>query len=165
MTRISWLRNRKGITPIISVVLLLMMTIAIAGLAYTWLQRMEATVQSETENTTQELLGGLKASLSVEGYRAVCYSSNSAVEINFFVRNSGTKKVSNLRLYIDDSLTNLTNYTSLPPGNTTNFALEGNQSCDNWINQTKTIKVTSDKVSTETLFEIKCTSGYGDGTC
>ncbi|MFO7872650.1 MAG: archaellin/type IV pilin N-terminal domain-containing protein [Candidatus Undinarchaeales archaeon] len=150
--------NRKGITPIISVVLLLMMTIAIAGLAYTWLQRMEASIQSSTENTTEELMTGFKAQLSIDGYKAKCYSGTSDVEMSFYIRNSGTKRVKNLRLYADNALINVSNYTSLGPGNTTSFAL-GNRTCSDWINETRTIKVTSDQVTSETLFEITCSSG------
>lgn len=152
------LTNRKGITPIISVVLLLMMTIAIAGLAFTWLQRMEATIESGTEEAAEDLFTGLRTKLGIEGYQAKCYAGTSNVEMSFFIRNSGTKTATNLLMYADDNLLNVTNYTSLSAGNTTSFVL-GNRSCSDWINETRKIKVTSDQVTSETLFEITCSSG------
>jgi flagellin-like protein len=52
--------NRKGITPIIAIVLLLMMTVAAAGLAWTFIQ-----------NTMEEQQTGIKGELSKIGHRTL----------------------------------------------------------------------------------------------
>src|SRR3990167_8221256 len=138
--------NSKGITPIIAVILLLMMTIAIAGLAYTWLQRTQATIQTSTENTTLTLLAGLKVNLKVEGYNSTCVMGglagvpvandrpNPNVSIRIYGRNAGTEPAHNVLLYVDDSLLpNVTLNSSLNPGVTTNWHINpGWENCSVW---------------------------------
>lgn len=159
------LLNRKGITPIIAVILLLMMTIAIAGLAYTWLQRMQTSIQTSSENTTTTLLAGLKVNLKIEGYNTTCYSN--LVQVRIYGRNAGTESAHNVNLYTNDALTNITPNSSLNPGVTTSWG--GNQgsgtilvsgdTCTNWIGKTKTFKLTSDETSAEKSFTLACTTG------
>src|SRR3989344_69148 len=111
--------NTKGITPIIAVILLLMMTIAIAGLAYTWLQRTQVAIQSGVENTTTTLLGGLKVNLKVEGYNTTCTAASSVVSVRVYGRNAGTEPAKNLQLYVADGLLSGASNTTLNPGVTT----------------------------------------------
>lgn len=47
--------ERKGITPIIAVVLLLMMTVASAGLAWAWLQSMQTSTQEKMEQQVKSI--------------------------------------------------------------------------------------------------------------
>ncbi|MFO7872649.1 MAG: archaellin/type IV pilin N-terminal domain-containing protein [Candidatus Undinarchaeales archaeon] len=147
--------NNKGITPVISVILLLMMTISIAGLAYTWLQRTQASIETSTENTTERLLGSLKVQLRVEGYNLGCNAGSSNLTIS--VRNAGTEKAKNLQVYIDDAIqTGMTN-SSLDPGTIINF--NATVDCTNYVNSTKTIKITSDESTAEKTFSFTCTTG------
>ena len=159
------LYNTKGITPIIAVILLLMMTIAIAGLAYSWLQTTQQTIQSSTENTTAALLGSLKVHLKVEGYNITCTQS-AGQHIRVYGRNAGTEPAKNLQLYVDDALVAGASNTTLNPGTTTSWLISnqtsgagGAQACSDWINKTRTIKISSEENNAEKGFTFKCTSG------
>ncbi len=57
----------KGITPIISVVLLLLIAIAIIGLAASWFFSTTQDVMTETENATETQAGKIKADFRLEG--------------------------------------------------------------------------------------------------
>ncbi len=157
------IQNRKGITPIISVILLLMMTIAIAGLAYTWLQRTQSTIQTSSENITETMLGGLKVQLKIEGYRLECDSNNpNQSNLSISVRNAGTSKARNLQLYIDGSLQAGMSNTSLSAGQITNFKFINPTNpinCSNFVNKSRTIKITSDETVAEKTYTFTCTSG------
>jgi len=157
------LQNRKGITPIISVILLLMMTIAIAGLAYSWLQKMQGSIETSTENRTIELLSGLKMDLKIDGYFLNC-STASNLSI-FYVRNAGAGTATNLRIYLDDQFfqngTSGTNssYVKLDPGTTITFAVNATDGCHFFNETSRTVKVVSDETSVEKAFVFKCSTG------
>ncbi len=154
--------NNKGITPIIAVILLLMMTIAIAGLAYSWIQRTQQTIQTSTENTTETLLGGLKVNLKVEGYNTTCTAATTLVNVRVYGRNAGTESARNVQLYVDDGLANTTVNATLSPGTTTTWGaplIASGDNCSLWINRTHTIKLSSDETTAEKSFTFKCTTG------
>src|SRR3989338_7036496 len=158
----DFMLNRKGITPIIAVILLLMMTIAIAGLAYTWLQRTQTTIQTSTENTTSTLLSGLKVNLKVDGYNITCTQTNGK-HIRIYGRNAGTEQAKNLQLYVDDALVSGASNASLNSGVSTTWLLTnqssgsgGSQACADWINRTRTIKLSSDEATAEKSFTFLC---------
>jgi|GEM_PF-2137882 len=98
--------NKKGITPIISVILLLMMTIAIAGLAYTWLQRMQGNIEGTAEETTNVLIGNMNVDLRLDGYSFQCENNtiNENSTIIFYVRNRGSSDAHNIQLYINSQV-------------------------------------------------------------
>jgi len=48
--------NKKGITPVIAVVLLMMMTVAAAGAAYIWILSVQSTVQTDTSDFISDTL-------------------------------------------------------------------------------------------------------------
>ncbi|HIJ98297.1 TPA: hypothetical protein H1012_03580 [archaeon] len=164
--------NRKGITPIIAVILLLMMTIAIAGLAYTWLQRLQTSVQSGTENTSTQFIGSSKVKLVVDGYNTTCTGTSSVVQVRIFGRNAGTEPAKNVYLYVDDALTNASVNSSLNPGVSTSWGgcqgsgtcssgilIASGESCATWINKTRVVKLSSDEMSAERSYTFKCTTG------
>ena len=153
--------NTKGITPIIAVILLLMMTIAIAGLAYTWLQRTQVAIQSGVENTTTTLLGGLKVNLKVEGYNTTCTAASSVVSVRVYGRNAGTEPAKNLQLYVADGLLSGASNTTLNPGVTTSWLAASGEACSTWINKTRVVKISSDETSAEKSFTFTC----GTGNC
>ncbi len=151
------IQNRKGITPIISVILLLMMTIAIAGLAYTWLQRMQTSVQTTSENASETILGGMKVHLSIDGYFANCSGTTHNVTLTVYVKNGGTHIAKNLQLYIDDALQSGASQTGLAAGNRTTF--NTTLPCSGYINKTHVFKVTSDETSAERTLTLRCSVG------
>ncbi|HIJ98903.1 TPA: hypothetical protein H1005_03080, partial [archaeon] len=99
-------RHRKGVTPIIAVILLLMMTIAIAGLSYVFIQRYQSNLQSTTENVTKRSEQAFKVNLKVEGYNTTCGNASSWVLVRINVRNSGAEPARNVQLFIDYALIN-----------------------------------------------------------
>ncbi len=79
--------NKKGITPIISVILLLMMSVAVAGIAWFWLQSMTQRVMSQTDEGTQAQLTTLRSSLQVIGSPTCAIDKKS---VQAAVYNPGT---------------------------------------------------------------------------
>jgi flagellin-like protein len=157
------MNSRKGITPIISVILLLMMTIAIAGLAYSWLQKMQGSIAASTENRTEELVGGLKIELKVDGYYFNCTTGSNLT--TFYVRNAGTRKATNAKIYVDDQFftngtggTNST-YEFIQAGQTRTFAVNATDGCNFFNESTRTVKIVSDESSVEKAFSFSCSEG------
>lgn len=74
---------RKGITPVIAIVLLLMMTVAAAGAAYTWFSQMQTRLQSEAASE-------LQTELSIKDLRCNARPDNS---VELAVSNSGSREV------------------------------------------------------------------------
>jgi len=79
--------NKKGITPIISVILLLMMSVAVAGIAWFWMQSMTQRVMSQTEQGTTQQLTTMQGSLLVQA--STCNTS-AATDATIVVYNPGT---------------------------------------------------------------------------
>lgn len=94
------MENRKGITPVIAIVLLLMMTVAAAGLAYMWVIGVQQEAQTGIETQVQQIQQQAAAQLTID----TVY--NETGNIDFVLRNSGTyafstTDVSNFAYYID----------------------------------------------------------------
>ncbi|MDY6762027.1 MAG: archaellin/type IV pilin N-terminal domain-containing protein, partial [Candidatus Nanohaloarchaea archaeon] len=104
---------RKGITPVVAMVLLLMMTVAAAGAAYVWTQGIITGQQEEAEEQ-------LNTEITVRDLQ--CTASNGNVE--FFLDNTGSQTVqaSDVTVYLysvaDGSLVNnvATSHSDLAPG-------------------------------------------------
>jgi flagellin-like protein len=59
------LRGKKGITPIIATILLLMMTVAVAGAAFFWLTRIQGQLQGGTESYQGRIFQTMASSVDV----------------------------------------------------------------------------------------------------
>ena len=150
-----FIKSRKGISPIIAVILLLMMTIAIAGLAYSFIQRYQAGIQGATENTSQRAQQAMRVSLRIDGYNTTCGAASSWVLVRIQARNAGTEAAHNLQLYMGDAMINGSTNATLGAGVSTTYLLP-NASCALWINQTKTIKLVSDEQTGQASFTFSC---------
>ena len=149
--------NKKGITPIISVILLLMMTIAVAGLAYTWLQGLQGSVQTSTENRTSRMIGNINVELKIDSAElASCGTSVANVSVYF--RNTGTEAANNLQLYVDNAYISGASNTSVSPASTRsyNYSSVAALADVSWINQTKTFRIESDETTVEEEFKLTC---------
>ena len=79
--------NRKGITPVISVVLLIMLTVAITGGAYYWMTNVQSSLQ---ENVGASIQGS--AELATASFSIVSVSCDSTTEeIKIIGLNTGTQ--------------------------------------------------------------------------
>ncbi len=73
----------KGITPIIAIVLLLLMTVAAAGTAYLWFTSTQGRIQQQVSGRITST--GANIQFQITGL--VCDSSSN--NISFYVRNQG----------------------------------------------------------------------------
>ena len=160
--------SKKGISPIIAIVLLLMMTIAIGGLAYTFIQRFQTNLETTAENQSSENIKTFKANVKIDGYNTSCSGNDSTpwLSIRVAVRNAGTQPVTNAQLIVDDQLIQGASNATLGAGVATSYLLTtgqggsgGNQTCSKWINQTKKLGLSFDQGAVERSFTISCTTG------
>ena len=81
--------NNKGITPIIAIVLLLMITVAVAGTVSFWLSSVQSGAQSEIEESTDVITTTTQQALTIS-FKS-CNESGDSVTV--VVRNAGTKRI------------------------------------------------------------------------
>ena len=81
----------KGITPVIAIILLLLITISMVGFAFVWFQRVASTATAATDTQLQNQLNKQGQTISIEG--AYCSSGGCATKEVYF-RNSGTVALS-----------------------------------------------------------------------
>ena len=72
--------NMKGITPVIAIILLLLITISMVGFAFVWFQRVAQTATSASDTQLQTQLNQQGETLKIEG----------ALSNNVTLRNTGT---------------------------------------------------------------------------
>lgn len=86
--------SKKGITPIIATVILLMMTVAAAGAAYLWMTNLQGLIQTEVEGTATFVTSQSALQFDVVHRRCIAYSSPSTPNIiEAVLLNSGTKDI------------------------------------------------------------------------
>ena len=75
---------KKGVTAVVATVLLLMMTVAAAGLAYVWITEMQKNIQigTETQYNNQQIQA--EAKLSIDS------AWNTSGNISLVLRNTGS---------------------------------------------------------------------------
>jgi len=114
----------KGIVPIISILLMIMLTIAISSGLYFWFAKIQSSSQSNTEQYSEELLGSMITTLDVVDkptYNTLaeeieCISST----LVFHLQNTGAQKInmdkSNIYLRIWDDNDKTICYTLIDNG-------------------------------------------------
>ncbi len=104
----------KGITPVIAIILLLLITISMVGFAFVWFSRVTSSAGAQIENSTL-------SQLRTQGQRITIENINpSAATVT--VRNSGTVSIADteLALYVNNALTACAwAPTSISPGGRT----------------------------------------------
>lgn len=87
--------GNKGITPIISVILLLMMTVAIAGASFFWIYRVQNQMQGGTESYQSTLMTQMASAINVVGVDCKTNSSSYSpcLNITILFQNTGNTKV------------------------------------------------------------------------
>ena len=83
--------NKKAISPIIAVILLLMMTVAVAGAAFFWLSRIQGQLQGGTESFQGRVFEIIASKVDVldADYQLVSGTENLTV----FFHNTGNAKI------------------------------------------------------------------------
>ena len=118
--------KRKAVTPVIAVVLLLMMTVAVGGVAFMWLTKMQEDMQDDISKQQEEMRKKATAGLTIT---AAWEDSGGTIAI--LVRNSGSytfnsEDIDDIEVYYDGKyIDTLDNYftggdcvggTGLAPG-------------------------------------------------
>ncbi|MBR9678701.1 MAG: hypothetical protein GON13_00350 [Nanoarchaeota archaeon] len=107
--------NKKGVTPIISIVLLLMITVAVAGTVSFWLGSVQEGAQSEIEDSTDIITSQTQQGISIQF--VTCDATNDLVTV--VIRNSGTRPIESgdvaLTISDEDGITNLGYATDATP--------------------------------------------------
>lgn len=75
---------RKGITPVVAIVLLLMMTVAAAGGAYTWVTGIIGQGQEEASSSLNR---------QIEVIDVACNAGGTSPAVDFFLTNSGSTDI------------------------------------------------------------------------
>ncbi|MEM4714082.1 MAG: archaellin/type IV pilin N-terminal domain-containing protein [Candidatus Nanoarchaeia archaeon] len=84
--------NKKGITPIIAIILLLMMTVAVAGAAFFWLSRIQSQLQGGIESYQGTMMTQVASKVDVI---AANYKNESGQEnLTIIFQNTGNTKIS-----------------------------------------------------------------------
>jgi len=84
--------GKKGITPIIAVVLSLMMTVAAAGAAYFWMTTIQSRIQSQIGS---QVVGGATTQYgALKIISTSCINSSPNDVINITIQNTGTQSIS-----------------------------------------------------------------------
>lgn len=78
-------KMRKGITPVIAIVLLLMITVGVTGAAYVWIKQVQEQTQAGIEAGIAEQTAAMQARLSIDSIW-----ENTNGDISFMLRNSGS---------------------------------------------------------------------------
>ncbi|NOR85178.1 hypothetical protein GQ473_03595 [archaeon] len=97
--------NRKGITPIIAIVLLLMMTVAAFGMTFVWVQKTQGEIQQGVSDDITNMMGKNAAQFGIESV----YEDGN--EISVIIRNTGTYTFVNgdvFNVYVDGQAVALT---------------------------------------------------------
>jgi flagellin-like protein len=86
------MKSKKGITPIIAVILLLMMTVAGAGAAFFWFVRIQSEMQGGTESYSEQLSEKIAARVDISEIDYI--QGGGDANLTIIVRNNGNVPVS-----------------------------------------------------------------------
>jgi len=78
--------KRKGITPVIAIVLLLMMTVAAAGMAYVWIMGLQEDIQEQSNEGVEKQQRDTAAAISIVS----AWNDTTSTMIAFTIKNTGT---------------------------------------------------------------------------
>ena len=82
-------KRKRGISPVIAIILLLMMTVAVAGAAFYWLTRIQGQMQGGVESFESNLFENIASNIEVID---ADYSSANE-NITMYLQNTGNKKI------------------------------------------------------------------------
>lgn len=114
----------KGISAVISVVLILMITVALASMAYVWFTTVFRTITTGTEEAAA---GGITAMATKFTIESAYNTSTTPNIVNVSIRNTGTKdiKTGTIAAYVNGVSSTVSNPSpaTLTPGMPGSFAV------------------------------------------
>ena len=108
--------NSRAITPVISVVLLLMMTVAIAGIAWFWLQGMTERILNATEETAEVQLGHQTFDIDFGSTKIYCTDLGNVDRLSVFVAVDGGTGVRLSGMLVDGNVVEGPDFLELKVG-------------------------------------------------
>ena len=111
----------KGITPIIAIMLLLMITISMIGFAYMWFTRISESAMNKVENITEQNRENIGKTIMID-------SVTGGASSLLFIRNTGTYTIqpSEISVYVGGALASCTLPSSIAPGEIKSCSISGN---------------------------------------
>ncbi len=94
--QVQLFRVRPGLTPIVSIVLLLMMVVALTGATFTWMTQIQGKAQDEFGNQLQDSISARSISCDVR--------NGTSDQIHMSLRNTGDTQIdaSSVDVYVFD---------------------------------------------------------------
>jgi flagellin-like protein len=98
----------KGITPVIAIILLLLITISMVGFAFVWFSRMAVGITNQTEEQIQQQIAAAAKKVAIDSVTAG----------NIWVRNIGAASipVGEISVYVNNAKVTCTWTGSIAPG-------------------------------------------------
>lgn len=92
----------RGVTPVLAVVILLLITVSAAGAAFIWINTVQAQIATESQSGLETNLQRIHGQVSIEAVW------NESTQVCFTIRNSGTisyteAQMNLLSVYVRDS--------------------------------------------------------------
>ncbi len=137
----------KGISEVVAVILLLLITISVIGFAFAFFQRIQTTAQQSGQQQLQQQTSAIGTSFNIESV-----DKNQVV-----IRNTGTQPLANLNFYVNNQLVNYSG-TTVQPGSTGVYYINDAQLPSSPVD----VKVTSLGVSKDVVADpyARYTVGY-----
>jgi len=112
----------KGVSTVIAIILILMITVALAALAYTWFTGIFASLTASATTATTTATTAMATSFVIES------AWNVSTLVNVAIRNTGTSNINMPKIiaYVSDikyTPANLNPTTTLSPGDKGTFTL------------------------------------------
>jgi flagellin-like protein len=104
---------QKGISPVIATILLLLITVAIVGIGFTFFSRMQQTTQESVEKETQQKTAAMSFTFLIDSI------SQNIV----YIRNTGARSITDLSFYADGAPVGYTGPAALEPGSVGTYTL------------------------------------------
>lgn len=98
----------KGITPVIAIILLLLITISMVGFAFVWFSRMTVGITNQTGEQIQQQIAAASKKVSID----------SVTTANIWIRNIGTATIpiGEIGVYVNGAKVTCTWSGSISPG-------------------------------------------------
>ncbi len=93
---------KKGITPVIAIILLLLITISMVGFAFVWFSRVAQTATEQTEKQLQSDLSRQGKKIAIDNLQL----STGVLEGSVSIRNIGTSNIAagDIKLYVNNAV-------------------------------------------------------------
>ena len=133
----------KGVSEIIAIVLILMIVIALAALAYTWFSGTFSQLTGTASTSITQTTGAIASSFKIEAAKNV-----SATNVSTTIRNTGTQAIdlTKMSAYVNETFSTINN------GATGSLAVGG----------TATMYVTVTGFACNNVLKLTSSSGFSD---